>query len=130
MIKLKQFHKIQKIFWPSRQLFPLERAFPVEAHFHSPCFILISCGILRNPAANPESGKKFGRSFGILLNVELWFCSDFSGQIIGAIYKGQVAQDDSQEDWNVSAFLDCLTLEDRIDRLSRNVCAKLPFDTV
>jgi len=75
---------------------------------------------------NPESGKKFVCSFGIFRNVELWFCTDVSGQIIGAIYRGQAAQ----EDWNVSAFLDCLTLKDGIDRLCRNVCAKLPFDTV
>ena len=78
---------------------------------------------------NSESGKKFVCSFGILCNVELWFCTDVSAQTIGAIYKGQAAQEHSQEDWNISAFLDCLTLQDGIDRLSRNVCAKLPFDT-
>jgi hypothetical protein len=79
---------------------------------------------------HPGSGKNFVCSFGILRNVELWFCTDVSGQIISAVYRGQAAQDGSQEDWNVGAFLDCLTLEDGIETLSRNVCAKLPFDTV
>lgn len=75
-------------------------------------------------------GKKSVCSFGISHNVELWFCTDVSGHTIGAIYNGQAAQGDSHEDWNVSAFLDCLTLEDGIDRLYRNFCAKLPLDTV
>jgi hypothetical protein len=74
---------------------------------------------------NPESGKTYICSFGIIRNVELCFFTDVSGQTIGEIYRGQAAQ----EAWNVSAFLDCLTLEDGIDRLFRNVCAKLPFDT-
>jgi hypothetical protein len=66
-------------------------------------------------------------------NIEKFFCLSqqiFAFQRIGAIYKGQAAQEDSKEDWNVSAFLDCLTLEDGIDRLSRNVGAKLLFDVV
>ena len=101
----------------------------MEEHFLSQCFLLISSGIYRSPALNPDRFKNFVCSFGILRSVELRFCTDVSGQTIGPIYKGQAAQEDSQEDWNVSVFLDCLTLEDRNDRLSRNVGAKLPIYT-
>jgi hypothetical protein len=68
--------------------------FPVEAHFLPPCFHLILSGIQRNPAMNSKIGKKFVCSFGILRNIELWFCTDVSGQNIGAIYKSQAAQKD------------------------------------
>jgi hypothetical protein len=44
--------------------------------------------------------------------------TDVSGQPIDPIFKGQ------------DVFFDFLTLEDGIDRLSRNVAKRLPFDTV
>jgi len=52
-------------------------------------------------------------SSGILCSAEWQFCTDVPGQPIGTIFKGQAE--------------DCLTLEDRTDRLSRNVCIELPF---
>jgi len=52
------------------------------------------------------------RCFGIVRSVEWYFVTDVSGQTIGPIFKDQA-------EW--------LTLEDRIDRLSRNVANKLAF---
>ena len=45
----------------------------------------------------------------MLRRVDWWLVTDVSGQPISYIFKGQ------------AVFLDCLTGEDRTDKLSRNV---------
>jgi hypothetical protein len=65
------------------------------------------------------------------------FFTNFSGQTIVSIFKGQAVQEDFLRNFGTTIFkgeaikeelfLDCLTLEDGTNSLSRNVGKKLPF---
>jgi hypothetical protein len=57
--------------------------------------------------------------FGILGSVEGRFITDVSGQPNGPTLKG--------EESKKNFYLECLALDGRADRLSRNVGKKLPF---
>jgi hypothetical protein len=48
----------------------------------------------------------------MLRRVDWYLVTDVSGQLIGPIFKGQAVKE---------GFVDCLSLEDKADRFSRNV---------
>ena len=59
------------------------------------------CTVLLPPGGNPIAVDKYTkwelRSFGILRDVEQYFRTDVSGQIIEPIFKGQTVQKECQE---------------------------------
>jgi len=76
---------------------------------------------IKTHLANEQALRRDLHSSGILRSADWWFVFDISGQPIGSIFEGQTLRE---------VFLDCLTLEDGTDGLSRNVVNKLPIYAV